>query len=85
MQSHNDYFHKIFMHKKLHILNTQITKMLVPQIDANTFVQFCDMNIFMHIGHYGLNDFYANPCWSSYNLINFIGTIIHFRQLHNTI
>jgi hypothetical protein len=32
-----------------------------------------------------LNDFYANPCWSSYNLINFIGTIIHFRHIHNTI
>ncbi len=82
MQSHNDYFHKIFMCKKFHILNTQIAKMLVPQIDANTIIQFCHMNIFMHIGHYGLSDFYANPCWSSYNLISFIGIIFHFKQFH---
>lgn len=86
MQFHNDSSHKIFMHKNFHILNTQMAKILVPQIDSDAFIGLCDLNVFMNVRYCGSSDFYINfPCQSNYNLINFIGIIFHSRQLHNVI
>jgi len=49
------------MHKKLHILNTYMAKILVPQIDVVAFSGLCDLDAFMNVGYCGSSDFYINP------------------------